>query len=224
MSVPAQPLPEIKRRVHAQARRLKLTLRRGEVWLTCPPRVSELAIQRFLTQSKPWLEQAWQAYLDGLPVAESTDVVDVPMLGQTWQIQPDASCQMAYTASQRLYVPQQDWPQQVKDWIKQHANTHLPRRLQQLSQQHGFDYGRCTVRQVVSRWGSCSAQKNISLNAALLLLPVELVDYVLLHELCHTRQMNHSAAFWGEMTAVCTDWPARRQTLKSVQLPTWWGT
>jgi predicted metal-dependent hydrolase len=223
MSVPAPPLPAIKRRVHTQARRLKLTLRRSEVWLTCPPRVAEAAIQRFLTQSQPWLDQAWQAYLDGLPVAELTDILHVAMLGQTWQIMPDLQCEQAYTDSERLYVPQQDWPQHVKDWIKQHAQIHLPHRLQQLSQQHGFDYGRCTVRQVVSRWGSCSAQKNISLNAALLLLPIELVDYVLLHELCHTRQMNHSAAFWAEMTAVCADWPIRRQALKTTKLPRWWG-
>lgn len=223
MSVPAQPLPEIKRRVHAQARRLKLTLRRGEVWLTCPPRVSEMTIQRFLTQSQPWLAQVWQNYQDGLPIAQSADVVDLPMLQQTWQIKRDAQCQTAHVANQCLYVPQEDGPQHVQNWVKQQAQLHLPTRLQQLSQQHGFGYGRCTVRQVVSRWGSCSAQKNISLNAALLLLPVELVDYVLLHELCHTRQMNHSAAFWAEMTAVCADWPARRHTLKSVQLPTWWS-
>ena len=65
-----------------------------------------------------------------------------------------------------------------------------------------------------SRWGSCSADGNISLNAKLLLFPPEIVEYVMIHELCHRREMNHSAAFWREVTAFLPDWKIRRSALK----------
>jgi predicted metal-dependent hydrolase len=69
-------------------------------------------------------------------------------------------------------------------------------RLQQLAQQHGFTYSKVSIRNQRTRWGSCSKNGNISLNIKLVALPPELFDYVLLHELVHTRIHNHSKRFW----------------------------
>lgn len=82
------------------------------------------------------------------------------------------------------------------------AVRYLPGRLAELASIHGFSYGRCSVRWTTSRWGSCSAKGNISLSARLMELPQKYIDYVLLHELCHTRQMNHGPLFWAEMERV----------------------
>ncbi|MEM1310707.1 MAG: M48 family metallopeptidase, partial [Cyanobacteria bacterium P01_H01_bin.153] len=68
--------------------------------------------------------------------------------------------------------------------------------LQQLSQRCDLAYSRMTVRGQATRWGSCSSKQSISLNYKLLFLPPTLVNYVLIHELCHTVHMNHSKAFW----------------------------
>jgi predicted metal-dependent hydrolase len=68
--------------------------------------------------------------------------------------------------------------------------------LEQLAREHGFSFASMQVRFQKSRWGSCSSKGRISLNVCLIFLPELLVRYILLHELCHTRQMNHSAAFW----------------------------
>ena len=73
----------------------------------------------------------------------------------------------------------------------------LSSRLDDLSGQHGFAYGKLSIRNQKSRWGSCSSKNNISLNRKLYFLPSELSDYVLLHELAHTVQKNHSKAFWN---------------------------
>jgi predicted metal-dependent hydrolase len=84
------------------------------------------------------------------------------------------------------------------------AGNYLPARLRYLSGQHGFQYNRVSVRNNRSRWGSCSAKNNINLNLHLMRLPDELIDYVLLHELVHTRYKNHSNKFW-EALERCMD-------------------
>ena len=75
----------------------------------------------------------------------------------------------------------------------------LANRLNDLAAYHGFKYNRVFFRNQRTRWGSCSAQNNINLNLKLALLPDELIDYVILHELLHTRIKNHSHKFWAEM-------------------------
>jgi predicted metal-dependent hydrolase len=72
-------------------------------------------------------------------------------------------------------------------------------RLHELAKSHGFSYNKIFVRSLKSRWGSCSHKNNISLNMKLVVLPEELLDYVILHELVHTRIGNHSSDFWKEL-------------------------
>jgi predicted metal-dependent hydrolase len=109
------------------------------------------------------------------------------------------------------------WAQKNLDYIKrierEHASTlddapkippaqakiMLKQRLEALAQQHGFSYNRVYVRNQRSRWGSCSHLNNISLNIHLVALTPELMDYVILHELVHTRIKNHSKAYWAEL-------------------------
>jgi len=75
----------------------------------------------------------------------------------------------------------------------------LTDRLNHLAEQHGFTYNKISIREQKTRWGSCSNNNNISLNYKLILLPKELIDYVILHELVHTRIHNHSKKFWTEL-------------------------
>jgi predicted metal-dependent hydrolase len=79
------------------------------------------------------------------------------------------------------------------------AAAKLKARLRHLASRYGFDYNRVSVRQQRTRWGSCSQNNNISLNVKLVMLPPELLDYVILHELVHTRVHDHSRRFWAEL-------------------------
>lgn len=107
----------------------------------------------------------------------------------------------------------QEWLQKVlTQAIVRRAKEILPPRLKRLADEKGFRYSRCTVRNVHSRWGSCNAKGNISLSIYLALLPDELIDYVLLHELCHTVEMNHSERFWALMDRVVA--PAKAKELR----------
>ena len=85
------------------------------------------------------------------------------------------------------------------------ARRQLAGRLTELAQQHGFEYNRVFIRNQKTRWGSCSAKNNINLNLNLVRLPHELIDYILLHELVHTRVKNHGIRFWNELNTLMDD-------------------
>lgn len=82
---------------------------------------------------------------------------------------------------------------------KADAKKRLTDRLYHLAREHGFTCNNVSIRKQRTRWGSCSHKNNISLNVKLVLLPKELIDYVMLHELVHTRIHNHSQKFWAEL-------------------------
>ena len=117
----------------------------------------------------------------------------------------------------------QKFAEQKMDWIKKHsknmkvliqrsknlpkidkeeARDKLGKRLSELAVEHNFQYNRVSIRNQKTRWGSCSSKDNISLNMKLLHLPDQLIDYILLHELVHTRVKNHSQDFWNELETV----------------------
>ncbi len=82
------------------------------------------------------------------------------------------------------------------------AHAYLPERVRELAAQHGFVYRRLFIKDLRSRWGSCSAVNNINLGLQLMRLPDDLVDYVILHELIHTKVKNHGADFWKMLDQV----------------------
>lgn len=95
------------------------------------------------------------------------------------------------------------------------SKAYLPRRLAFLAERGGFNYSKVRFAHQSGRWGSCSSSGTISLNIALMMLPFELIDYVLIHELAHTKQMNHSDTFWAIVGEYYPGYKNARKTLKS---------
>ena len=90
----------------------------------------------------------------------------------------------------------------------------IPERVRYYAPLVGVTYGRITIRNQRTRWGSCSAKGNLNFNCLLMLMPPEILDYVVVHELAHRREMNHSPAFWAIVESVLPDYRTRRQWLK----------
>jgi len=101
--------------------------------------------------------------------------------------------------------------------LKQQASHFLPKRLKDIALSEGYTYSSVSVKQMKGRWGSCNQDKAIVLNIFLMELPVELIDYVILHELAHTRALNHGPAFWQEFETHLPNAKALRKQLRGFQ-------
>lgn len=108
-------------------------------------------------------------------------------------------------------------PQLTTKELQELANqalAYIPKRVEYYAPLVGVDYGRITIRNQKTRWGSCSGKGNLNFNCLLMLAPVEVIDYVVVHELCHRIQMNHSKAFWSEVERVLPDYKSAKKWLK----------
>ena len=94
------------------------------------------------------------------------------------------------------------------------ALQHIPKRVSYYAKQIGVTYGKLTIRNQKTRWGSCSSKGNLNFNCLLMLTPPEVIDYVVVHELCHRKEMNHSVAFWAEVEKVIPDYKEQVKWLK----------
>lgn len=104
----------------------------------------------------------------------------------------------------------------VRKALDNEAKAFLPRRLRHLADQFGFEYEKVRFGNQTGRWGSCSSTGTISLNVALMNTPAEVIDYVLIHELAHTRHMNHSNEFWQLVGECLPNYQTHRKTLKTM--------
>ena len=98
--------------------------------------------------------------------------------------------------------------------LTRQAKEVLPGKVAHYAAIVGVDYGRIFVRNQKTRWGSCSAKGNLNFNCQLMRLPEEIVDYVVVHELCHRKEMNHSPRFWAEVERILPDYKVRRLWLR----------
>lgn len=98
------------------------------------------------------------------------------------------------------------------------ARRKLFNRLNELSEKHGFRYNKVFLKNQKTRWGSCSIKDNINLNMKLVRLPDEMIDYVLLHELVHTRIKNHTKEFWRELDRFVGDAKVKNERLKEYKI------
>ena len=101
--------------------------------------------------------------------------------------------------------------------LKQEAERLLPERLEWFADHYGYKYKDVTIKQLKSRWGSCSSHQEITLNLYLMQLPWHLIDYVILHELAHTKVMRHGPPFWAEMEQHLPNARKLRQEINTYQ-------
>ncbi len=107
----------------------------------------------------------------------------------------------------------------VAYFLRIEAEKILPERLHALAKKHGFRFAQVRINGAQTRWGSCSAQRHINLSYHLMLLPDELIDFVLVHELCHTREMSHGPRFVQSMRAIFPNYDTLNAALKKQSTP-----
>lgn len=103
--------------------------------------------------------------------------------------------------------------EQVKELADQ-AVEYIPKRVKYYAEKENFVYNKITIKNLVSRWGSCSTKGNLNFNCLLMLTPDYVIDYIVVHELCHLREMNHSEKFWTEVEKIMPDYQRAELWLK----------
>lgn len=101
-----------------------------------------------------------------------------------------------------------------QETLMEAAREDLPGRVARYARAMGLTVGRITIRRQRTRWGSCSSKGNLNFNCLLMLCPPDIRDYVVVHELCHLRELNHSPAFWAQVQAVLPDYARHRRWLR----------
>ena len=111
----------------------------------------------------------------------------------------------------------------LRSWVRHRAWQSLPALLGEISTRTGLEFNKLSIRSQKTRWGSCTSRGNISLNDQLLFMPTKTVEYLMIHELCHTRHLNHSKAFWTLVQTHCPDYRTHEKLLRRSQglVPDW---
>ncbi len=219
---PADTLPVGNRHLplrlvrHPRARRYLLRLLPdATIRLTVPRGGSIGEARRFAVSQTAWLEQQLEklAHRPQRPSGWSVGTT-VLYLGNLHPIEADEPGTVRLNTQLIKVGDATNLRPPIEKHLHQLAARELPPRVWELARQHGLTVQRVTVRNQKSRWGSCSRRGTISLNWRLIQTPELVRDYIILHELMHLRQMNHSDRFWQEVAAVCPNYQAAEQWLK----------
>lgn len=230
-------LPEYSVRVSDRARRVRLTVSAREGLTIVVPRGWRGDADAIVASKRDWAEKALakvadrRALLAAGPDALLPAVVDLPLLGVSLPVEYAAASESATARAHvergRLVVtgPADSEVRlaALRRWLDRTAREVLPERLAEQAETHGLTYSRCRITRARSRWGSCSGHGSISLNRSLVFLPPNLADALILHELAHTRVMDHSPRFWALLATFDTQAERHRRALKEAgrYVPAW---
>lgn len=106
----------------------------------------------------------------------------------------------------------------LEKFYKTQAKKYIPERCRELAKLYGFQYNKLRITSAMTRWGSCSSKKNLNFSFRLIMSPKDCIDYVIIHELCHLRQMNHGPKFWKEVCDIMPDYKKYEKHLRDE----WW--
>lgn len=213
----------VQRSARAAAIRIRVDTS-GQYLITAPNRTPLVFIRLTINASRDALRRLWEQrthgdhYQDGETIGRQHRLVVVPTsMVQQPTLKIERQRLIVMLPPERT-LDESDVQQAVRGGVarvlRKEAKALLPKRLAGMAELHHFDYRSVRFSHSSGRWGSCSTTGTISLNIALMKLPDRLIDYVLAHELSHTRQMNHSAAFWKEVAGVDPLYKVHRQQLK----------
>lgn len=203
--------------IRSSRRSISLQVERdGTLTVRAPQRMSQVAIETFVTQKAVWISQTRRKVAAEAAAAPALRVAEgacLPWLDGTFTLslgtQPKVQQQ-----GDVLFLPQTGTEQALEGWCRRQAREHLTQQVARLAPLLGVTPTGIHVTGARGRWGSCSGRNSLNFSWRLLLCPEGLVEYVVVHELAHIREKNHSPAFWALVAAVFPDLSARRAALR----------
>ncbi|SEW02198.1 hypothetical protein SAMN05444851_0924 [Aliiroseovarius sediminilitoris] len=203
-------------RPSVRARRLSLRVSKldGRVTLTVPHGASRHEAVRFVSERADWIRKH---LADAMPEKRPALGSTLPFLGQSHQI-TEAPIRAARVRDGKFILPPGDARKtavRLEALLKREARDRLAKASDHYADMVGRNFGRLTLRDTRSRWGSCSSTGNLMYSWRLVMAPEAVLDYVAAHEVAHLVHMDHSAAFWAQVEAICPAYQTPRQWLRN---------
>lgn len=195
----------------------------GRLRASLPLYAPVFLVKRLINNSRQELramlneQQSQTHYSNGMPIGKSHSLIVMPTSSAEVRIKRQGQ-RLIVSLPQDKDLNDPGVAQIIRDEViktlRREAKSYLPKRLAWLARDGKWSYQRVRFSHASGRWGSCSSNGTISLNIALMKLPFELIDYVLIHELSHTIEMNHSQAFWDLVETADPNCKAHRRAIK----------
>lgn len=189
----------------------------GRLTVRAPMHCGEERIFAFLREKEAWIlrKQKERATFGIQPPPENLDGYTLLILGKEYTLSLiDGSKIGLNTEGGILYLPKKNAQTCLVRWLKENAKRILTAVTAQTAERMGTSFRSVTITSARSRWGSCSYDNALRYSFRLLYAPKEVVEYVTVHELAHTKHKNHSKSFWTEVAKYCPDWKEKRNWLK----------
>jgi predicted metal-dependent hydrolase len=182
------------------------------VQVTLPRRARLRDAAAAVAELQPWIERRL-AEVDAARAQAASRGAAIPYLGGTLGLMPEAGRRRAHRTGDVLRVPEDD-PAAVERWLRRAAREEITPRAHRAAAALGVAVTRVTIRDPRTRWGSCSSSGSLSFSWRLVLAPEDVLDYVVWHEVCHLREMNHSPRFWALVARHCPGYEEPRRWLR----------
>ncbi len=215
-------MPTINKIIRTKRKTIALIVNeKGEVIIRAPKRATKREINALVKKHAGWIVKKRAEARKNQETFASRQFVEGEefyFLGKNYVLQYTGSekstlrlwgekLQIANSAQEKAKIV-------IEKWYKKEARQIFTERVNFYAEKYGFEYKKLKLSSAKRRWGSCSSIGNINLTWRLVMAPPEIIDYVVVHELCHLREQNHSKAFWVQVGAIMPDYKVRRKWLK----------
>ena len=189
----------------------------GRLIVRAPKRCDEERIFAFIREKESWILRK-QAEKQGAGIqlpGESLHGYALPLLGEKYTIFLTKQARITLdTDEKRLYLPRKNAEKRLVQWCKDNAKRILTQTSEKYAEKMGVRYQKITITSARTRWGCCTRDNRLRYSYRLIFTPKEIIEYVVVHELAHIVQKNHSPAFWAVVESQIPDWKQKRKWLR----------
>ena len=212
----------IKQIVRTKRRTIALVIERdGSLLVRAPLRTSKARIQELVNERADWIRDKQTLIKTLYSKTKSKEYINGENfwhLGKTYPLEIVNHAKLPLVLDRRFHLSQTALPgaQQVfKNWYRKQAMQIISERVLWYASRNGFTYNKIRITSARTRWGSCTSRGTLSFTWRLVMAPMVVIDYVVVHELVHLQEKNHSKSFWGKVKAIMPDYKQQIAWLKA---------